>query len=194
MNRWDALVTEASQRFHIPKVWIRAVMRVESDGRPAATSPKGAMGLMQVMPQTYADLRDRYGFGGNPYAARDNILAGSAYIREMYDRYGSPGFIAAYNAGPNRYDDFVTKRRELPDETRRYVAAVGYALGENFAGTVIGNLPPPLHLRLSLGFYMPIFVAPSGEMLAGRTGQPVTLSDRLALHQALSRAVGIAAR
>src|SRR3546814_19834934 len=78
----------------------RSVMRVESRVDVRAVSPKGAMGLRRLMPDTWASLRVRLGLGANPYDPRDNILAGAAYLREMHDRYGSPGFLAAYNAGP----------------------------------------------------------------------------------------------
>jgi soluble lytic murein transglycosylase-like protein len=121
-------VAEASQRFGVPEAWIYAVMGVESAGEPGATSPKGAMGLMQVMPRTYADLRTRYGLGADPYDPRDNILAGTAYLRETYDRYGSPGFLAAYNAGPGRYKDYLAGRA-LPGETQLYLARLGPAVG-----------------------------------------------------------------
>ena len=83
------------------------------------------MGLMQVMPGTYGELRERYDLGDDPFHPRDNILAGVAYMREMYDIYGSPGFLAAYNAGPGRLDDYLTNNRGLPDETRKYVAMIG---------------------------------------------------------------------
>ena len=76
-------------------------MRVESTNDPHALSPKGAMGLMQIMPKTWQELRARYGLGADPYEPRDNILAGAAYLRELHDRFGSPGFLAAYNAGPS---------------------------------------------------------------------------------------------
>ncbi|CAM5761109.1 hypothetical protein LMIY3S_00029 [Labrys miyagiensis] len=79
------------------------------------------MGLMQIMPVTWAGLRARYDLGSNPYDPRDNILAGAAYLREMHDRYGAAGFLAAYNAGPGRYEDYVATGRPLPDETRAYV-------------------------------------------------------------------------
>jgi membrane-bound lytic murein transglycosylase B len=121
-GRLAAFVEEASERFGIPVSWIRAVMGIESGGKAHAQSPKGAMGLMQIMPQTWSALRLRYGLGGDPYDARDNILAGSAYLRELWDRYGTPGFLAAYNAGPARYEDHLTKGRPLPTETRAYVA------------------------------------------------------------------------
>jgi soluble lytic murein transglycosylase-like protein len=98
-------IDEAAQRFRIPAAWIRAVMRVESAGDVRAISSAGAMGLMQIMPETWAELRVRHRLGRDPYDPRDNILAGAAYLREMYDRYGSPGFLAAYNAGPGRYEE-----------------------------------------------------------------------------------------
>ena len=93
-------VAEASQRFGIPEGWIYAVMRTESAGRIGAVSSAGAMGLMQLMPGTWARQRARFGLGADPFNPRDNILAGAAYLREMHDRYGAPGFLAAYNAGP----------------------------------------------------------------------------------------------
>jgi hypothetical protein len=84
---------------------------------------------MQVMPDTYAGLRDRYNLGGDPFDPHNNILAGTAYLREMYDRYGSPGFLAAYNAGPNRLDSYLNSGRPLPEETINYVASIAPLLG-----------------------------------------------------------------
>lgn len=120
---YSAHIAEAAQRFELPASWIRAVVKAESNGDPRAISPKGAMGLMQVMPDTWAELRVRHRLGGNPYDPHDNIIAGSAYIRALYDRYGSPGWIAAYNAGPGRYEASL-RGRPLPNETRSYVATV----------------------------------------------------------------------
>jgi hypothetical protein len=117
-----AFIAEASQRFAIPSNWIRAVIWIESGARAYAVSPKGAMGLMQIMPKTYAGLRTRYHLGPNPYDPRDNILAGVAYLREMQDRFGSPGFLAAYNAGPDRYERHLATGGPLPLETQDYVA------------------------------------------------------------------------
>jgi hypothetical protein len=116
-----AFVAEASRRFGIPAAWIRAVMHAESFGDVRATSPKGAMGLMQIMPETWAALRQRYRLGTNPYDVHDNILAGAAYLRELHDRYGIPGFLAAYNAGPARWEDHLATGRPLPAETRAYL-------------------------------------------------------------------------
>ena len=128
-DRIRDFVNEASQRFAIPPSWIRAVMRVESLGDPLALSPKGAMGLMQIMPDTWSELRSRYGLGADPYDPHDNIVAGAAYLRELHDRYGERGFLAAYNAGPGRYEDHLATGRPLPSETLLYMAAVGSLIG-----------------------------------------------------------------
>jgi hypothetical protein len=130
---WGPYVTEASRRFDVPDAWIRAVMHVESGGQEyqngqLITSGAGAMGLMQVMPETYDELRARYDLGDDPFDPHSNILAGTAYLREMYDIYGAPGFLAAYNAGPARLDDYLSNNRPLPDETRHYVAMIGPAI------------------------------------------------------------------
>jgi len=138
---WGPYIVEASQRFDVPQRWIREVMHVESGGHEYAangqliTSPVGAMGLMQVMPETYDELQARYDLGGDAYDPHNNILAGAAYLREMYDIYGSPGFLAAYNAGPKRLDDYLSNNRPLPDETRRYVAMIGPNIVDSFPKT-----------------------------------------------------------
>jgi hypothetical protein len=124
LRPFAAFVTEASKRFGVPEHWIRAVMHVESRAKERARSSKGAMGLMQIMPKTWTELRARYGFGADPYDPRDNILAGAAYLRELHDRYGAPGFLAAYNAGPGRYECHLATGRPLPDETQAYVATL----------------------------------------------------------------------
>lgn len=120
----DAYVSEAAQRFDIPASWIRAVMQVESGGNANAVSPKGAMGLMQLMPATYAAMRLRYGLGADPFQPQDNIIAGTAYLREMLDCYGTVGFLAAYNAGPARYDAHLATGQPLPAETLLYIARI----------------------------------------------------------------------
>lgn len=124
-----AFVAEASQRFGIPVAWIRALMRIESANDIRAISPKGAQGLMQLMPDTWAYLRARYRLGSDPFDPHDNIIAGTAYMRELYDRYGSPGFLSAYSAGPGRYDEFLAGGRALPAETRAYVAQLAPLVG-----------------------------------------------------------------
>ena len=127
---YAAHIAEASQRFGIPAHWIRAVLDFESDGNPNAVSAAGAMGLMQVMPETWEELRIRYGLKADPFDPHDNILAGTAYLREMFDRYGDiSGMLAAYNAGPVRYDAYLETCRALPSETRTYVVLLAPALG-----------------------------------------------------------------
>ena len=124
VDPFAAFVTEASKRFGVPEQWIRAVMHVESGGKLRTRSRKGAMGLMQIMPKTWAELRARYSLGANPFDPHDNIVAGTGYIRELQDRYGTPGFLAAYNAGPGRYENHLATGRPLPDETQVYVATL----------------------------------------------------------------------
>jgi hypothetical protein len=135
---WGPYIRQASTRFDVPQQWIRAVMHVESGGHEylngqLTTSSAGAMGLMQVMPDTYQELRAQYNLGPDPYNPHDNIMAGTAYLREMYDIYGFPGFLAAYNAGPRRLDDYLADERPLPAETRRYVAMI--------APHIVGSYP-----------------------------------------------------
>ncbi|WP_066585573.1 lytic transglycosylase domain-containing protein [Sphingomonas pruni] len=126
---WQPYMAEASQRFAVPVSWIAAVMRIESGGQTTLggrpiVSRAGAMGPMQVMPATWASLRAALALGQDPFDPHDNILAGAAYLRMMYDRFGYPGCFAAYNAGPARYAAYLAGR-PLPAETVDYVAAVG---------------------------------------------------------------------
>jgi soluble lytic murein transglycosylase-like protein len=126
LNRWDSVITEASQRFHVPTAWIRAVMRQESGGRTMLGENKpivsraGAVGLMQVLPSTYDQMAERHQLGDDPFDARDNIMAGAAYLRWLHQRYGFPKMFAAYNAGPGR----VEHGGRLPAETRAYVGGI----------------------------------------------------------------------
>jgi soluble lytic murein transglycosylase-like protein len=132
INQWDRNIAEASARFGIPRQWIRRIIRAESDGqtrldgRPIV-SRTGAMGLMQLMPGTWLEMRSELGLGTDPFNPNDNIIAGSAYLRSMYDRFGYPGLFAAYNAGPTRYAAFLSGASTLPAETRAYVANIAPA-------------------------------------------------------------------
>ncbi|ULK98553.1 lytic transglycosylase domain-containing protein [Bradyrhizobium sp. I71] len=123
VDRFAEFIEEASARFALPARWIRAVMQVESSGDVHAISSRGAMGLLQLMPGTWVELSVRYGLGLDPFDPRDNILAGSGYLKEMYDRFGT-GFLAAYHAGPSRYEQHLATGQPLPPETTAYVAAV----------------------------------------------------------------------
>lgn len=144
-----AHVAEASQRFSIPEAWIYAVMRTESAGRIGAVSSAGAMGLMQLMPGTWARQRTRFGLGADPFDPRDNIIAGTSYLRELYDSYGAPGFLAAYNAGGGRYEDWRDRGRPLPAETRAYVAKIAPMLQPGSAAPVVASASPVQPVRLS---------------------------------------------
>ena len=135
---WRPYIHDAADRFAVPQQWIRAVMRQESGGHEylggqPITSGAGAMGLMQLMPATYADLQSQYNLGSDPYEPHDNIMAGTAYIRQMYQKYGAPAFLAAYNAGPQRLEDYLYNGRSLPNETVDYVAAIAPNLGTEIA-------------------------------------------------------------
>ncbi len=152
VSRWRAEITEASARFGIPVAWIERVMRAESGGqtllggRPI-TSRAGAMGLMQVMPGTWAAMRAAHRLGDNPHDPRDNILAGTAYLRAMYDRFGYPGLFAAYNAGPGRYAGHLANGRPLPAETRAYIGSVSGPYAGPFSGPLSArsqSLPRPV--------------------------------------------------
>jgi hypothetical protein len=160
---WGPYIRIAASRFDVPQTWIRQVMRVESGGHEylggqLTVSSAGAMGLMQLEPETYQEMSERYGLGNDPFNPYDNIMAGTAYIHEMYAVYGSPGFLAAYNAGPGRLNKFMNSEEPLPDATQQYVAMIapnieGYyphnrseadqlALNTEPMGVSTGILPP----------------------------------------------------
>jgi soluble lytic murein transglycosylase-like protein len=97
----DSLVTAASRREGVEPELIRGVMRQESGFRPCAVSPKGAVGLMQLMPQTAADLEVK-----DPFDPRDNVTAGTRLLRQLLQHYDGDLALTlgAYNAGPRRVD------------------------------------------------------------------------------------------
>jgi Transglycosylase SLT domain len=140
VDRFAKIIDEASGRFSVPARWIRAVMQVESGGDEHANSSRGAMGLMQFMPGTWVELSVRYGLGLDPFDAHDNIIAGAAYLKEMHDRFGSAGFLAAYHAGPARYEQHLATGRPLPQETTAYVAAVTPLLDDEHSDRAPGRI------------------------------------------------------
>lgn len=140
---WSAYIREAAKRFAISERLLRAVMHVESVSDVHAVSSKSAMGLMQIMPATWEELRIKYRLGDDPYQPRDNILAGAAYLREMLDRFGRNGFLAAYNAGPGRYEEHLLTGRRLPRETIDYV--------RKLADLINGSVPIPMRARQGAG-------------------------------------------
>ncbi|WP_140765907.1 lytic transglycosylase domain-containing protein [Mesorhizobium sp. B2-1-8] len=172
-------IAEASHRYRIPQRWIRAIMLLESAHDPRAVSRKGAVGLMQIMPATWAELRLRHQLGRDPYDPRDNILAGTAYLRELYDRYGSPGFLAAYNAGPGRYEASF-KGLPLPAETRAYVAKLRPLWGGADApGALTAGHAKPFTWKIApLFITRPAAGAGSGRGVGkGASGDPSTASS-----------------
>ncbi len=130
---WGPYINIAAARFDVPSAWIRRVMKVESGGHEyingqLTTSAAGAMGLMQLEPGTFQEMAAQYGLGNDPFNPYDNIMAGTAYIHQMYEVYGAPGFLAAYDAGPGRLDAFLNEGRRLPRETVAYVAMIAPAI------------------------------------------------------------------
>jgi len=127
VKRWQPMVARASRRFGVPVTWINAVMRVESGGRTMLSenmpmvSARGALGIMQVMPKTYSEMRIQYRLGSEPFDPNDNIQAGTAYLRWLKSKYAYPAIFAAYNAGPQRVDDLLAQGTPLPNETRAYI-------------------------------------------------------------------------
>ncbi|MDD5640753.1 MAG: lytic transglycosylase domain-containing protein [Syntrophales bacterium] len=115
----EPVVQEASRHYNLPPPLVKAVIRVESNFVPTATSPKGAQGLMQLMPGTAQDLRVC-----NPYDIRENIWAGTRYLVMMLEKFGYslPLALAAYNAGPQR----VEKHQDIPPikETQDFIRNV----------------------------------------------------------------------
>jgi soluble lytic murein transglycosylase-like protein len=118
----DAYVTEAATKYGVDPILVRAVAWQESRFRGSAVSPKGAIGVMQLMPSTASWL------GVNPHDPRDNIFGGVAYLGTLLDRFGGDVrlALAAYNAGP----EAVTRHRGIPPyrETQNYVKAISERL------------------------------------------------------------------
>ena len=177
--RWQPFIEEAAQRFALLPAWIERVMRAESDGLTeldgrSIRSRAGAIGLMQLMPATWADMRAANRLGSNPDDPHDNIVAGTAFLRLMYDRFGYPGMFAAYNAGPGRYADYLARRSVLPKETIAYLASVT----RRGASTAIGADQPPRELLFALrhdladGAPLPTDQPQQDRLFAIRKGAP----------------------
>lgn len=202
LARWDGEISEASRRFRVPKTWIRAVMRQESGGRTMMAqgvpivSRAGAIGLMQVMPDTYSEMAAEHSLGPDPFSPRDNIMAGAAYLRWLHKKYGNPKMFAAYNAGPSR----VEKGGKLPAETRAYVSNITRALGvraaPNQLDLVTFTRPNGSVLKVDASKVTAIRAALPGEyadsaksvVIIGRRQQAV--QEDLVLATAAIRAIG----
>lgn len=112
------LIKTAADAYQLDPELIRAVIRVESNFDPDAVSPAGAMGLMQLMPETATEMGVR-----NPFDPTENVFGGARYLRLMLDRYSGDlvKALAAYNWGPANLD---RSRGWVPDETERYIKMV----------------------------------------------------------------------
>jgi soluble lytic murein transglycosylase-like protein len=116
--RYLKTVKAAATKYRVGVSWLMAIIKVESDFNHRAVSPKGAMGLMQIMPDTadYLGLED-------PFEPADNIFSGTKYFAEQVETFGRMDLaLAAYNAGPG----LVKRLRRVPTfkETTEYVAKV----------------------------------------------------------------------
>jgi soluble lytic murein transglycosylase-like protein len=134
-RQYDSLIAEHAGSQGVRTDLIRAVIQVESGFNPYAKSPKGALGLMQLMPATIR----QYGVA-NPFSPKENIRAGVAYLRDLLDRYSDNEVLAlaAYNAGPGAVD---RHGQSIPPyrETQNYVSKVSEIAGPRakVAGTNI---------------------------------------------------------
>ena len=119
IKKYDGIIQEASNRFGLSFSLLKAIIKVESDFDSRAVSKKGALGLMQIMPQNLQAFNIR-----DPYDPRDNILGGARYLKSLIERFEGklPLALAAYNAGPT----IVDKHMNIPpiQETEDYVKKV----------------------------------------------------------------------
>ncbi len=117
--QYDEIIEQASKRFDLSFFLIKAIIKVESDFDSRAVSKKGALGLMQIMPQNLQAFNIR-----EPHDPKDNIMGGARYFKSLIERYNGklPLALAAYNAGPT----VVDKYRDIPPikETEDYVQKV----------------------------------------------------------------------
>jgi soluble lytic murein transglycosylase-like protein len=143
-SAFDNLIAKSAQRHQVPEELIKAVIKVESNFNPRATSPKGAMGLMQLMPGTARDLGVR-----QAYDPEQNIDGGTRYLKDLLDRYRGnvPMALAAYNWGPGNLE----KGRSLPQETRNYLELVGrlYPVRQSRRPVIQKTAPEPAPRRPS---------------------------------------------
>jgi len=119
-DKYDDIIVAASDQFGVDSRLVKAIIKAESDFNPKAVSRKGAMGLMQIMPENFRPLQIE-----NPFDPRENIMGGTRYFKYLYDRFGGQLALslAAYNAGPTAVDNY---NKSIPPykETEQYVERV----------------------------------------------------------------------
>lgn len=115
---FESIIQEAAQRYRVDPGLIRAVIQAESGGNPLAVSRAGARGLMQLMPETAAELGVT-----NPFDPTQNIMGGTSYLRRLLDRYRGDVklALAAYNWGMGNLEKHP---KAMPQETKNFIAAV----------------------------------------------------------------------
>ena len=114
---YESIIFDASKQYRLPPELIKAIIKVESNFIPEAVSPKGAQGLMQLMPGTAKEIGIE-----NSFDPRQNIFAGSFLLKKYIDKYGSiKKTLIAYNAGPG-----WVHKKVIPAETRNYIRDVVY--------------------------------------------------------------------
>lgn len=132
-------VAEATARSGLSADIVLHVMMAESGGNARIVSPKGAMGCMQIMPATWIYLTSRYKLGTDPFDARRNMIGGAMYLAELVARFGMPGALAAYNAGPGRYERYAAGTATLPAETIAYTVRIGASARPRVARTTMAR-------------------------------------------------------
>ena len=119
-DKYDDLISQASKQYGVDSLLVKAIIKAESDFDPKAVSRKGAMGLMQIMPENFQHLDIE-----NPFDPQENIMGGTRYFRYLYDRFDGKLALslAAYNAGPTAVDSY---NKTIPPyrETEQYVQRV----------------------------------------------------------------------
>ena len=118
-DKYDRYISDASRQTGVDSRLLKAMIKAESDFDPRAVSKKGAMGLMQIMPENFKMLDLQ-----NPFDPRQNIRAGATYFQKLYERFNGKLALslAAYNAGPTAVDRY----KNIPPykETQEYVRRV----------------------------------------------------------------------
>ena len=130
-GRYGKFIQDAAERYSLDPELIKAIIKIESSFNPFALSEKGAMGLMQLMPETAREMQV-----SAPYEAEENIMGGSRYLRRMLNLFDGDLLLglAAYNAGPSK----VLENRTIPKipETEEYVKKVMREYGRTRANAL----------------------------------------------------------